>query len=460
MTRWAALLCLLVGGLAGCASGPKEPLAQFPPEPDYPPDHLYSLDDLIRLAIHHNAGLDVARYEAEAAQGLVDQVKSLWLPSLRYNFAVTAYDNDLNYKANAFNIVSLDVPITGSYNIVNSATLTQILTTGGKRTSGLKMARMFAAIKRLDVLRQQDAVAQDVATYYQLIGLTNEIDAVLEDAVRRIRVFQQVARELNARGSLRASNLDWLQADYVASQIDQLRFAVQSGRHQAYAALRQAVGIPRDAPLRLRSVTLPPPVRTRELLSAYARIVQGFFARPEIRMVDLFAKLRAEQVEFAKAGYLPSIVFVGSATFTGGNNNNILSAISGLIAGVIVDVPIYDPVRRGRLREALGLEHASEAFRRQIEELITLEIEVTAVDCQRALVTLFEAQRAARIAAEHYDATRQAYTRELVPAGDVVAALVIDMVAKIQQRYATFAYLNASSRLKRVTADRETPYGY
>jgi outer membrane protein TolC len=460
MMRCAALLCLLAGGLAGCASGTKEPLAQFPPAPSFPPEHLYSLDDLIQLAIHHNAGLDVARYEAEAAGGLVDQVKALWLPSLRYNFAVTAYDNDLNYKANAFNIVSLDVPITGSYNIINSATLSQILTTGGKRTSGLKLARMFAAIKRLEVLRQQDAVAQDVATYYQLVCLTNEIDAILEDAVRRIRVFRQVAGGLNARGSLRASNLDFLQADFLASQIDQLRFAVQSGRHQAYAALRQAVGLPRDAPLRLRSATLPPPVRARELFSAYARIVQGFFARPEIRMVDLFARLRAEQVEFAKAAYLPNVVFAGSAAFTGGSNNNILSAISGLIAGVIVDVPIYDPVRRGRLREALGLEHASEAFRRQIEELITLEIEVTAVDCQRALVTLLEAQRAARLAAEHYDAARQAYTRELVPASDVIAALAIDVAARIQQRYATFAYLNASSKLKRVTADRETPYGY
>ena len=112
------------------------------------------------------------------------------------------------------------------------------------------------------------------------------------------------------------------------------------------------------------------------------------------------------------------------------------------------------------MREALGLEHASIAFQRQVEELITLEIEVTAVEAQKALAVVLKAGRAKLVAAEHYDATRQAYSRELLPASDVVTAIALDMLAKTQSLQAVFAYHTSKATLKRVTADREAQYGY
>jgi outer membrane protein TolC len=414
----------------------------------------------VQLAVHHNAALDVARYEAEAARGLVDQVKALWLPQLRYTFAAIAYDNDLSYEADAFGLATLNVPITGAYNIANALTAAQIISTGGKRTSGLKQAQAFAAIKRLEMQRLHDAVAFDVANYYHLVCLTNDIDGILEDALRRIRVFRQVAAGLNERGSLRASNLDTLQADFFANQLEQLRIAVQAGRNQAYAALRQSIGAAREAPLLLKQAELPPALSPQEIGSAYAKIAQGFLRRPEAEQVDLFARIRGEQTKFAKAAWAPNILFIGNATRIDGNNNTILGAIDGLIASVIIDIPIYDPARRGRLREALGLEYASLAFQRQVEELITLEIEVTVVEAQKALATALRTARLLQTAAEHYDAARQAYSRELVPASAVVTAVAADMLAKIQHQAALFGYHNGRARLKRVTADREGGYGY
>ena len=41
--------------------------------------------------------------------------------------------------------------------------------------------------------------------------------------------------------------------------------------------------------------------------------------------------------------------------------------------------------------------------------------------------------RASKAASEHYDATRQAYSRELVPASAVVTAIALDMIAKIHR---------------------------
>lgn len=454
----ARRILLLVGLLLpGCAasSGPK---AVFPPAPQFEPGHEYTLDELVAMSVHRNNSLDVARYEAEAAQGLVDQVKALWLPTLRYNFAAFVYDDDFSYDANAFNLVSINVPVTGNYNFLNAASFTQILSTGGKRTSGLKQAKMFAAIKKLEVLRLQDAVAFDVANYYYLVCLTTDLDRVLEDALRRVRVFRQVSENLNQRGSLRASRLDSLQADYFASQLEQLRIALQAGRHQAYHALKHYVGVPRDEQMLLRDVSLPP-VIDEEARRVSQEIALGFLQRPELMQLDLFTKIRAEQVRFAKAAWAPNIVLLGGYTDVQGNNNTIVGALDGLLVSLLVDIPIYDPARRGRLREALGLEQASLAFQREIEDLIGLEIEVAGVEAQRALATALKTIRAAAIAHEHYEASRQAYSRELTSAASVITGIALDMLAKAQHLQASYAWRLAEARLRRVTAEREIPDG-
>src|SRR5262249_39695437 len=145
---------LLFGAVAlggGCASPESAATeSKLPVARAYPAEHHYSLDELVELSIERNASLDVSRYEAEAAQGLVDQVKSLWLPLARYDFAATAFDNDMNYRVRAYHIATINVPITGTYNLLNSVAVAQIVSTGGKRTSGLNQAKMYATIKKLD----------------------------------------------------------------------------------------------------------------------------------------------------------------------------------------------------------------------------------------------------------------------------------------------------------------------
>jgi outer membrane protein TolC len=454
---------LLAGVLlcAGCATTRcLAPEATLPPAPAWPPDHAYTLDEIVALSVYRNASIDVVRYEAEAAQGLVDQVKALWLPTFRYDFAATAYNNDLAYHLRAFNLVTVNVPLTGAYNIVNSANLAQIISTGGKRTSALQQTKMLAELLRIDVLRQQDLVACEVATFYQLICLASDVDAVLADALRRIRVFRQVADGLHARGSLRTSDLDTLQAELLVTELEQLQIALRSGRDQAYSALKKAVGVDPAEPLLLAAPTLPPLVNPAERLSVAAAVVKGFLQRPENQEVNLFARIAAEQVHFAKTCWAPNVAVATSATVIDGHPTNILNAIDGIIAGVIIDVPLYDPGRRARLRQALALEQAGLAVQREVEQLLTLQIQVTALQAQTTLTTLALAARARQAADEHEAAAREAFSRELIPASGMITAIALNAVGKSAYLQSLFCYHNARARLKNVTSDRETPYGY
>jgi outer membrane protein TolC len=366
----------------------------------------------------------------------------------------------MDYHLKALNLVPVLVPLTGAWNLTNNVAMTGIVTTGGKRTSLLKEAKLMAELARIDVLRQQDLVAFGVATSFQIVCLTTQIDAVLDDTLRRVRVFRQVSEGLNQRGSLRASDLDTMEADLVVTQLEALQIAARAAREQAYCGLKKAVGLNPEEPLLLARTAVPPLVTPAERLSVVATITEGFLRRPESREVDLFARIQAEQVRFAKAAWAPNIALLGNEVDITGNGNPILNAVDGFIAGAIIDVPIYDPGRRARLRSALGLEQAGLALEREVEQLVTLEMDVSAVEAQKALALLPHAARAVEIAAEHYEAAQQAYSRELIPASGMVTALALRAGVKIEYLTALFNYHVARANLKRATADRETAYGY
>jgi outer membrane protein TolC len=453
---------MFLTGLYGCcAPQPRTcSLPPLPPAPQRPADHLYTLDELILLSILRNPGLEAARYEAEAVQGVVDQVKSLWLPALRYDFAATAYNNDLSYRVRAYHLATINVPLTGAYNITNNFALAQIVATGGKRTSALKQAKMLAKLARLDILRKQDLVSLEVATLYYLVCLANDTDNVLEDMLRRMRVYRQVADNVTARGSLRSNRLNNLEADLVISEFEQLQIAVQGTRQQAYAALKQVVGLDPSEPMLLRSASLPPAVTPEEFVSAAKSVALGFMRRPENREVDLFAKIFAEQVRFAKAAWAPNVAFVLNEIDVTGNHNTILNALQGLIVGVIFDLPLYQPQRRGQLREALNLEQASLAIQHEVEQVITLDIQASAIHAQEALALWLHAAHAEQIAEDHFQTAREAYSRELIAAPPLVVALAVDAVGKIGNLTATFNYHVARANLRRATAERNVPYGH
>ncbi len=459
-------ICRVVAGLlaasaalcTGCASAPPRPAARFPPVPHYPSDHQYTLDELIALSIFQNPTLEAARNSAEAAQGLVDQVKSLWLPQVRYDFLAAAYDNDLNYKVRALGLVSINVPLTSAYNINNTASLAQIITTSGKRTSALKQVRMLAEIERLQVLALQDCIAFDVASLYYLVCLTNDIDAVLEDTLRRVRVFRKVSAGLNRRGSFKATVMNTQQADFLIHQIEQLRIVDQSARYQTYQALRTFTGVRYEQVLQLKGVSLSPVLTQEVLFNRAAAIAKGFLRRPEIRQVDLLAQLFREQVNFVKRNYLPNAGFLGAATSTTGNSHSILNSVSGLIGVIAIDVPIYDPAQKGRLRTALGLERASKAIQQQVEDLITLEIDSSRTGVQTSLAAALKAIQGRQVAAAQYHTSRQAFSRDMALATDVIIAMSLDMLAKLEYLQTLYSYHCAQARLKRVTADWEIRY--
>jgi len=104
-------------------------------------------------------------------------------------------------------------------------------------------------------------------------------------------------------------------------------------------------------------------------------------------------------------------------------------------------------------------EQAALALQREVEQLLTLDINVTAVEAQRALAALAEAERAVRPPPSTRTPPARLQPRA-DPASGVVTAIGLNALGKAGYLQALFSYHNARANLKRATADRETPYGY
>lgn len=456
-------LCLALGFalvVCGCASTGSPPAARFPPPPTWPDDHEHSLDDLVELSIHHNAGLDAARYVAESTQGLIDQVKALWLPMFRYDFAAVGYSNDINYKARILDLISVNVPLTGAYNLNSTASAWQILTTSGKRSSLLGQARRVGLLQKIQVLQLQDAVAFDVANLYYLVCLAHETDNVLDAAIDRAAMLEQVLGARRRQGSLQVSTLDLLQAEMLVRQLRRQQIAARAARQQSYLALRTFVGVPPDRPLYLRSVQLPPLADRREVLSAAGTLARAFLARPEVYQAQLVVRILQEQVRFAKAGWGPNVGFLGAGTYTAGNHGAVLNALDGIAGKIVIDLPVYDPAARGRLRQMLGLEHASTALQRQVEEQIQLDIETARLEAEKTLAIVVQAAAARDAAIDRARLAHQAYAHHVLRADDVLQAIRTETDSRIDCLQALYAHHATRARLKRVLADRQVRYGH
>ena len=222
----------------------------------------------------------------------------------------------------------------------------------------------------------------------------------------------------------------------MVSQLEQLRVATQAGRYAAYETLKKFVGFDRDQNLLLRDAHLPPPLNASKAVNVTASIVRGFLCRAETREIDLVRKIAEEQVVFTKLLYAPNVALLGSYVDTQGNHHPILNAVDGLVVSLALDVPVYDPGNLARLRTALAVEQGAIALQHELEQLLQLETDVTTMELQRAVATLVKAAHSQDIARKHYYATRQAWSRDLVPALSLITAIGLDALARVEYRTA------------------------
>lgn len=378
----------------------------------------WTLERAVSTALQRNPDARVARARIDAAQAMITQAQSAWLPQLmlsgRYtdtNSPMMAFGSILNQRA--FNF-GLDFNHPGAIDDLNATgTVAYNLYSGGRASAGRTAARAGAEAAAHDLRATQHQLAAEVVKAALNAQKAREAVNALEGGVRAYEAAVAVAQARFNAGQMLKSDLLSLQV-----QLAQTREALSSARHGAALADRAfqfILGIePGDEPVEFAA-------NDPALAALTAPDTRDFSRRPEL--VGVQARVRAAEamVDAARAGRRPNVNAFASYQYDRGWKLDRHG--DSWMAGLSLDLSLFDGGQTtGRIRQARAeLEQAKEMLRKTSLGL-GLEVEQARLAHVDAIERLAVTEQAVAQADESAALTRARFEKQAVLTADVIGA--------------------------------------
>ncbi len=241
-----------------------------------------SADDCVKVALQRSARVRAARADAAIADARADQVES----SLSTKIEATTYvaplfgaTGGLGYEAP----YKRDFGEWGPY-AHGEVQAVKPLSTFGRLDAGIEAARGRAAVEHAKVRLVQGAVRRDVRKLYGLRLYAMSMVPNLENGREILAGAIDKAQELYDSETGEVTLADIMKLRYGAGEIERFLRQANDGVELAGHALRQAMGLPMDAPLELADSRLQPADVTVPELDEL--VAQARTDRPEVTQID------------------------------------------------------------------------------------------------------------------------------------------------------------------------------
>lgn len=289
----------------------------------------------------------------------------------------------------------------------------QLLYSGGRVGSALKVAKLFRESADLQLQEQAADLELSVRTAYYRSLLAGELERIAEAAVAQADAFLEQERIRERSGS--ASELDVMRAEVASANLRTQAIQAANAAELTMLDLRRLVNIPADQPVRLTTALDVPPV---EQLAAPLPDAAALSNRAAIAAAERNVRMRELGVSIARGGYLPSAsVRVNYGRFLyptrmfewGGT-----SWANDLTASLTVELPIFNGLRREAEVDEARVEHTrAELQLAQLREAVSLQYEQAIGEQRRAAQAILARQQTVTQAQRVYDLTVLRYDRGL-----------------------------------------------
>lgn len=246
-----------------------------------------TLAEAVDLALRNNPALDAAAGRESAARAGIGRTGAERWPQLRLDSRVL----------HASEVAAIElpgvppVPMAEQDTWVTTASLQQLLYTGGRVASLVRQAEHGAAAARSARLRANQAVAFGAERAFLLLLAAQDLTGA---AARNLAAAESHLKVANDRLAARvAARFDVVRAEVQAEEARQEAILADGALLAAHARLLQALGVPDGA---YRAVAQPrPPAGTTGRPDAEALIADARRLRPDLQALE-------EQVAAAEAG--------------------------------------------------------------------------------------------------------------------------------------------------------------
>ena len=376
----------------------------------------WTLDRAVTTALAQSPDAKMAHHRIDAAQALIDQSNSAWMPQLmvqsRYtqtNESMMAFGSILNQRAFSF---ALDFNHPGRIDDLNtSGTVAYNIYAGGRATAGRAAAKAGAHAAEEDARAVQNQLCAEVIKAYLNIKKAREAVAAVESGEKAYAAGVEAARARYEAGQM-------LKADMLSLEVQlaQTRETLSSVRHGAALAERAFLFVLGLDSLN-QSVELPTEDPSIGRIAAPESM--SYLMRPEL--VGLQDRVLAAEamVRMARGQRKPTVNAFGSYQYDQGWQLN--RHADGWMAGVAVELNVWDGgLTSGKIRQANAELAQVKEMLRKASLGISLEVEQARLAHDDALERLKVSAQTVEQAEESASLTRARFEKGAVLIADLI----------------------------------------
>lgn len=395
-----------------------------------------SLQQAVQIALGENPVLAAAKSQVEIAEQRVIQGRSGFLPRLnvseglqRTNNPTQVFSNKLNqenFTESDFAINRLNQP-NAINDFATNFTATWPIYDGGRSWHGWQQAKIGkdASAYALERSRQQ-VIARTTAAYAGVL-LAIENLAVVEAALKTAGANLSIAS--NRYGSGMAVKSDLLQAQVRQSDLEQQKLMAESQIEVGRSILNAAMGVPDQLRFELTD-RLETPLSLDGTIESWLSISQD--RRLDLKELNAREAMAKEEIEKAKAAYLPSLDLIGNYQI---HTEDFDGSADNYSVGAVVSLNIFSGLETSaKVSEAQAALRQVQALRRQMQSQVALEVRQTYVQAASAFQRISVARQMVVQAEESLRIVANRYATGLLTIVDMLTA-----ETTLQQARTTFA---------------------
>lgn len=312
----------------------------------------------------------------------------------------------------------------------------QVIFLGGKLINGLKAAKRFRSIQRLNYeVSEQDLILQTTELFYQtilagkLVEVQREGLATAQRHLARVELFNQEGQ---------VSEFELLRARLEVAKQEPQVLAAENQYDMALAAFRQQLGS-EDSELVPEAEFILPAIQIMDLQEAQE---MGLQARTELELLDIATQVKEIQYRAQKGNFLPNVALSASASlFTAADEYAIESEDFGssYSVGIGFSMPLFTGFSNSS-KIAYARHDLNKARLLQINtrELIQMQIKQNHQKLQYALENYEVQEQNIQMAQRSLELAQLRYDNQVGIQLEVFDAQI--MLSSIQMQYYSAVY--------------------
>ena len=309
--------------------------------------------------------------------------------------------------------------------------LTQPLYTGGKIRAYDRITRLAEeAAGHQHSLEEQDLLVSVDEAYWRIVALQSK-KQLAQSFLNTVKKLDADVDKIIAEGM--ATKADGLSVKVKVNEAEVAIIQVENGLALSRMALAQICGMPMDAQFVLADeqaeVTSDGARYLTETIKPNASLpeaVQTALAhRPELRALDIAARVKREEVKVARAEYMPNLALTAGYLLSNPNvSNGFEKKFGGMwSAGVVLKVPILTwGDRIFKVRQAKAEAAMAETRVDEVREKITLQVSQNQQKLQEAQQRMETALRSQEQADENLRIANLGMREGVIPVSNVLQA--------------------------------------